>query len=137
MPSSSFPSKTWDARLKTNPGMTILIKSLVYRFLIHSCLNPWDLFFAQLLAQGWPRHFQKLVGERALPMVNDPLHKKIRTLNSRAFADRQLDSYLPKLQRLSAKYLESWVGKPSSDLHFEVGKNPLEKRKLCETNVSS
>lgn len=69
---------------------------------------------------GWPRHFQKLVGRKALAMVNDPLHKKIRTLNSRAFADKQLDSYLPKLQKLSAKYLEDWVGKPSSDLHFEV-----------------
>ena len=70
---------------------------------------------------GWPRHFQKLLGRKALAMVNDPLHKQIRTLNSRAFGDKQLDSYLPKLQKLSAKYLEDWVGKASSDLHPEAG----------------
>ena len=79
---------------------------------------------------GWPRHFQKQVGRKALAMVNDPLHKKIRTLNSRAFADKQLDSYLPKLQKLSAKYLEDWVGKPSSDLHFEAGEL-VHVGKLC------
>ena len=55
-------------------------------------------------------------------MVNDPLHKKLRTLNGRAFGDRQLDSYLSKLSKLSAKYLDLWVDNADSkDLHMEAG----------------
>ena len=78
---------------------------------------------------AWPNHFQKLVGTKSLPMVNDPLHKRLRTLNSRAFGDRQLDSYLPRLQRLSAKHLQLWSDSPadsSKDLHFEVKKYAFE-----------
>jgi len=76
---------------------------------------------------GWPLHFQKLVGLKALPMVNDPLHKKLRTLNGRAFGDRQLDSYLSKLSKLSSKYLDLWVDNADSkDLHMEVKKYAFE-----------
>lgn len=79
---------------------------------------------------AWPRHFQQLVGTSSLPMVNDPLHKKIRTLNSRAFGDRQLDSYLPCLQRLSAKHLDAWAEtggiSTSQDLHLVVKKYAFE-----------
>eukprot|EP00438_Fugacium_kawagutii_P005587 Skav209406 [mRNA] locus=scaffold2187:47488:53835:+ [translate_table: standard] len=75
---------------------------------------------------GWPQHFQKVVGTKALPMVNDPLHKKIRNVNSRAFADKQLDCYLSKLQRLTAKHLEAWLGGESRDLHMEVKKYAFE-----------
>ena len=61
-------------------------------------------------------------------MVNDPLHKRIRTLNSRAFSDKQLDTYLPCLQRLSAKHLDAWAeggGRPR-DLHLEIKKYAFE-----------
>jgi len=77
---------------------------------------------------AWPAHFQKLIGKTSLPMVNDPLHKKIRTLSSRAFGDRQLDTYLPCLQRLSAKHLELWAGKgqTSRELHMEIKKYAFE-----------
>lgn len=61
---------------------------------------------------GWPPHFQKVIGESSLPMVNDPMHKRIRTVNSRAFSDQQLDSYLPVLQELTAKYLANWSAGP-------------------------
>ncbi|CAE7244423.1 cyp26a1, partial [Symbiodinium pilosum] len=78
---------------------------------------------------AWPAYFQKLVGPTSLPMVNDPLHKRIRTLNSRAFGDRQLDSYLPCLQRLSSKHLQLWaedVDQVAKDLHMEVKKYAFE-----------
>ena len=29
---------------------------------------------------GWPPHFLKVVGESSLPMVNDPMHKRICTV---------------------------------------------------------
>ena len=61
--------------------------------------------------------------------MNDPLHKRIRTLNSRAFGDRQLDSYLPCLQRLSSKHLQLWaedVDQVAKDLHMEVKKYAFE-----------
>mmetsp|Transcript_33951 Transcript_33951/g.61084 ORF Transcript_33951/g.61084 Transcript_33951/m.61084 type:complete len:260 (-) Transcript_33951:730-1509(-) len=75
---------------------------------------------------GWPSHFKQVVGETSLPMVNDPMHKRIRTLNGRAFTDAQLDSYLPQLQELTAKHLSLWVaagkrgqGQPC-DLFFDI-----------------
>ena len=76
---------------------------------------------------AWPTHFQKLVGKTSLPMVNDPLHKKIRTLSSRPFGDRQLDTYLPCLQRLSAKHLELWAEEGQCrELHMEIKKYAFE-----------
>ena len=89
--------------------------------------NTKLLFSEKNLA--WPLHFRKLVGLKSLPMVNDPLHKTIRTLSSRAFVDRQLDSYLPCLQRLSAKHLQLWLdveGRTSRDLHLEIKKYAFE-----------
>ncbi|CAE8711829.1 unnamed protein product [Polarella glacialis] len=82
-------------------------------------------FFFSLKALGWPYWFKLVIGETALPMIEDPMHKRIRTLNGRAFIDAQLDSYLPQLQELTAKHLNLWAagkrgqGQPC-DLYFDI-----------------
>ena len=42
---------------------------------------------------GWPAHFKKVVGESSVPMVNDPLQKRLRNMTTRAFTNQQLDLY--------------------------------------------
>eukprot|EP00930_Biecheleria_cincta_P045618 TRINITY_DN31440_c0_g2_i1.p1 TRINITY_DN31440_c0_g2~~TRINITY_DN31440_c0_g2_i1.p1 ORF type:complete len:487 (-),score=87.50 TRINITY_DN31440_c0_g2_i1:221-1627(-) len=71
---------------------------------------------------GWPSHWKNVVGRTSLPFVNDPVHKRIRNLSSRAFTDVQLDSYLPTLQALTAKHLQLWDarGSENRDLYFDI-----------------
>ena len=83
------------------------------------------LFFSEK-DMAWPAHFQKLVGPKSLLVVNDPFHKRIRTFNSRAFADKQLDLYLPCLQKTSAKHLQLWADGEIRDLHWQVKKYAFE-----------
>jgi len=58
---------------------------------------------------GWPEHWKDVLGRSALAMVNDPLHKKIRTVSSRAFTAAQLDSYLAVYQELTQEHLQKWT----------------------------
>jgi len=77
---------------------------------------------------GWPAHFKKVVGESSVPMVNDPLHKRLRNMTTRAFTNQQLDVYLPTLQALSVKYLKQWAAESQApkDLYFAIKKYAFE-----------
>eukprot|EP00746_Dinoflagellata_sp_MGD_P007864 gnl/MRDRNA2_/MRDRNA2_115652_c0_seq1.p1 gnl/MRDRNA2_/MRDRNA2_115652_c0~~gnl/MRDRNA2_/MRDRNA2_115652_c0_seq1.p1 ORF type:complete len:482 (-),score=77.49 gnl/MRDRNA2_/MRDRNA2_115652_c0_seq1:26-1471(-) len=85
------------------------------------------LFFSKK-ELGWPDHWRTCIGEASLPMINDPVHKRIRTLNGRAFTDAMLDSYLPVVQQLTEKHLRVWasssqdLGGASQDFYMHVKK---------------
>lgn len=61
---------------------------------------------------GWPPHFLDVVGRTSLPMVNDPLHKRMRVVSGRAFTPQLLDSYLEIFHELTQKHLDAWIAWP-------------------------
>lgn len=69
---------------------------------------------------GWPDHWLDVLGRTALPMVNDPHHKRIRTVSGRAFTAAQLESYLPVFAELTREHVSRWQRAGMSEMRPAV-----------------
>jgi len=58
---------------------------------------------------GWADFWKDVVGRTSLAMVNDPLHKRMRSVYGRAFTQAQLDRYLAVFAELTQLHLTRWT----------------------------